>query len=663
MKEPVLEGTLLWQPSVEWKKKTHLFRYMETLREERNQKFEGYAALWDWSVRHLEDFWASIWEFAGIQAAKPYKTVLSRRAMPGAQWFEGAELNYAAHVFRHRESIEPAILFRSERHPLRVVSWKELVDQTKAVAAFLKECGVRKGDRVVAYMPNIPETVIAFLACASIGAIWSGCSPDFGAPSVMDRFRQIEPKVLFAADGYPYNGNLFDRRNVVKELQARLPSLTHTVWVPYLYPASSADGLERTVLWEDLPVPSGPLEWEPVPFDHPLWVLYSSGTTGIPKAIVQGHGGILLEHCKSLLLHSDIHPGDRFFRYTSTGWMMWNILVGGLLVGATIILYDGSPVYPDKNVLWELAEQTEMTFFGASAAYLTLCMKEGLSPGKRFDLRRLKGVGSTGSPLSAEGFRWVYEQVKPDLHLSSSSGGTDVCTAFVGGCPILPVYAGQIQCRCLGVKAEAFDDDGRPVVGEMGELVITEPMPSMPLFFWNDPGDARYRESYFSMFPGVWRHGDWIKINADGQCVIYGRSDSTINRHGVRMGTSEIYRALESMDEIADSLVADLELLGHDSGLLLFVVMREGAVLDTSLKERIKEKIRREVSPRHVPDAIYEIREVPRTLNGKKIEVPIRKILLGFPLDKAVNLDALSNPESIHYFVDLAERRKQGSES
>ncbi|OUM90111.1 MAG: acetoacetate-CoA ligase [Bacillus thermozeamaize] len=651
----ISEGTLLWEPTEERKKSSGMFRYMQWLGERRGLAFDDYHALWQWSVDQLEDFWETVWEYTQVQASVPYTKVLEKREMPGARWFTGARLNYAEHIFRNFRAEKPALFFRSEHHPLTTITWDELRKQTASVSNALKRLGVKPGDRVVAYMPNIPQTVIAFLACASIGAVWSSCSPDFGTPSVIDRFKQIEPKILFAVDGYRYNGKPHDRMSVVADLQAALPSLEKTVLVPYLDERTDAKLPHHAVLWDDLLQTDGELSFEQVPFDHPLWVLYSSGTTGLPKPIVQGQGGILIEQLKSFVIQNSITEDDRFFWFTTTGWMMWNFLVGTLLAGAAIILYDGSPAYPDIDVLWDLAEKSGMTYFGTSAGYIATCMKAGADPGKKYDLSKLKALGSTGSPLTPEGFAWVYEHVKQDLWLASASGGTDVCTAFVGGSPLLPVRAGEIQCRSLGVKVEAFDEQGQPLIDEVGELVVTEPMPSMPLYFWNDPDGRRYKESYFDMYPGVWRHGDWIKITSRGSCIIYGRSDSTINRHGVRMGTSEIYQAVESLDEVLDSLIVDLELLGRPSFLPLFVVLKPGVVLDEQLKAAIKDKIRKEVSPRHVPDEIYAVEQIPRTLNGKKMEVPIRRILLGHPLEKAVNPDSMSNPESLPFFIELAK--------
>jgi len=652
------EGTLLWEPSPEFRESATITRYMGWLERERNLSFEDYTALWEWSVTDIEGFWSSLWEFFEIQSSKPYEAVLARREMPGAEWFPGAELNYAEHVFRNagERPDDPALVHASELRPLAETSWRELEAGVAAFAAGLSGMGVGRGDRVVAYLPNVPEAVVAFLACASLGAVWSSASPDFGAGSVVDRFEQIEPKVLVACDGYRYGGKDFDRTDVVARLREEIPTLQHTVLLPYL--DEGAEAPDGAVLWEDVLSANedAGLRFERVPFDHPLWVLYSSGTTGLPKAIVHSQGGILLEHLKKARLHIDLRPGDRFFWFTTTGWMMWNLLVGGLLAGATAVLYDGSPAQPDMNRLWRLAEEAGMTHFGTSAGYLTGCMRAEVEPGRDFDLSALKGVGSTGSPLPPEGFGWVYGHVKEDLWLYSTSGGTDLCTAFVGGVPLLPVRAGELQARSLGAAVHAFDPDGQPVVGEVGEMVITAPMPSMPVFLWNDGGGERYRESYFDVYPGVWRHGDWILINEHGGCVISGRSDSTINRGGVRMGTSEIYSAVEGVEEVADSLVVDVQRPGGDSYMPLFVVLKEGVELDDDLKKKITGSIRERTSPRHVPNEIFAVPEVPKTLNGKKLEVPVKKILSGTPPDEAASRDSLSNPESLDRFAELAEK-------
>jgi acetoacetyl-CoA synthetase len=650
----VAEGTILWTPTEERIQRSSIKRYMNWLKEKKGLAFETHHALWNWSVEHLEEFWESVWEYCGIQSATPYRCVLEERKMPGAKWFLGATLNYAENVFRNERSDRPALLFRSELVPYREVTWKELKEKTAAVASALKKIGVKPGDRVVAYMPNIPETVIAFLACASIGAIWSSCSPDFGASSVIDRFQQIEPAVLFAIDGCQYNGKEFDKRPIVDELREKLPSLKKTILLPYLRKNAQARD-DSVLLWDEIIREKAELSYEYVPFDHPLWILYSSGTTGLPKPIVQGHGGILLEHLKSLMIEENITKESTFFWFTTTGWMMWNFLIGGLLVGATVVLYDGSPTYPDGNVLWELAEKARVTHFGTSAAFINICMKLGIKPKESYDFSELEAVLSTGSPLTAEGFLWVYENVKGDICLVSCSGGTDVCTAFVGGSPILPVRAGIIQCRSLGANVQAFDENGNRLMNEVGELVIIDPMPSMPLYFWNDKNYERYLDSYFDTYPGIWKHGDWIKIDEEGGCVIYGRSDSTINRAGVRMGTSEIYRAVEAIDEVLDSLVIDLEMMGRKSFMPLFVVLQPEVALNEELKEKIKNAIRQKVSPRFVPDEIYQVEQIPKTLNGKKIEIPIRKLLLGFPLEKAVNPGSMANPEALDFFIELAK--------
>ncbi|HET7506779.1 MAG TPA: acetoacetate--CoA ligase, partial [Solirubrobacterales bacterium] len=538
------------------------------------------------------------------------------------------------------------------------LSWGELRRQVAATAAGLRALGVGRGDRVVAYLPNIPEAIVAFLASASIGAVWSSCSPDFGPASVVDRFAQIEPKVLFAVDGYRYGGKDFDRREVVARLQEAMPTLERTVVLPYLDPDPDLTPLRDAVRWEELAREGegAELHFERVPFDHPLWVLYSSGTTGLPKAIVQGQGGILLEHLKKLNLHVDAHPGDRLFWFTTTGWMMWNFIASGLLTEAAIVLYDGNPGHPDMGVLWDLAERAGVTMFGTSAAYIAACMKAGVEPGSGRDLSALKAVGSTGSPLSPEGFDWIYEHLGRDTWLFSTSGGTDLCTAFVGGVATLPVYRGELQARALGAAVEAWDEEGRPVVEEVGELVVTEPMPSMPLYLWGDEDGSRYRESYFEMFPGVWRHGDWLELTRRGTAVIYGRSDSTINRGGIRMGTSEIYRAVLGIDAVVDALVVDLPRPGTDGWMPLFVVLRDGAELDAELPREIARRVREQCSPRHVPDEVFQIEEVPRTLSGKVLEVPVKRILMGTPPEKAASRDSLANPAALDYFVAMASR-------
>lgn len=653
---PIEEGTLLWEPSEEYRANAIITHFMGWLEETRNLSFASYQDLWQWSVTDLEAFWASIWDYFQIKAHSPYEEVLTNRRMPGAHWFPGATLNYAEQALS-RSDDHPAIISQSENRPLSTLTFRQLHRQVASVAAGLRALGVRKGDRVGAFMSNIQETVVAFLATASIGAVWSSCSPEFGVRSVVERFQQIEPQVLLAVDGYRYGGRDHSRLEAVKAIQEQLPSLEHTILVPNLDERPSTDGLTNAILWQDAQQSTSDLTFEPVPFEHPLWVLFSSGTTGLPKPIVQGHGGIILEHLKTQALHLDLTSEDRFFWFTTVGWMMWNLLVTGLARGTTILLYDGSAGHPDMGALWKFAQDSGATYFGASAPYIYACMKAGVEPGKDYDLGKLKGLGSTGAPLSPEGFHWVYENVKPDIHLGSYCGGTDVCTGFLGPVPLLPVHAGEIQCMGLGALVEAYDPHGRPVIDEVGELVLTEPLPSMPLYFWNDPDGCRYRESYFEAFPGVWRHGDWIKKTKHNSCVIYGRSDSTLNRGGVRMGTSEFYRVVEEMDEVQDSLVIDTGQGSEEGRLLLFLQLRGGTELDDDLRSRIRRKLRQELSPRHAPDEVYAIPEVPTTLNAKKLEVPVKRIIAGADVEKVINRDAMSNPEALEFFVKLAREQ------
>jgi acetoacetyl-CoA synthetase len=644
MDHMVAEGELLWEPSEEVVASAKLTHYLRWL-----GRSGDYEEAWRWSVDNPAEFWSSVWDYFEVIGDRGDGPVLSGE-MPGATWFAGSAINYAENMLRRTEGV--ALVFVSEDGARQELTWAQLRDEVARVRAGLVRLGVGRGDRVAAYLPNIPQALIACLATASLGAVWSAGSPDFGVSSIVDRFKQIEPKVLIAVDGYRYNGKAFDRSVAVDEIAAALPTLRATVWIPYLEGGAPGEGHSRetphgeVIGWEGLRAEEGPLEFERVPFDHPLWIVYSSGTTGLPKPIVHGHGGIVLEHLKSLSFHQDLGEGDVFFWYTTTGWMMWNFLIGGLLIDTTIVLYDGSAAPVDS--LWRVAAEEGVTYFGTGAPYLVASMKAGLRPK---GLERLRGVGSTGSPLPPEGFDWVYAHVGAQVQLGSFSGGTDVCTGFVGAVPLLPIRAGVIPCRCLGAKVEAFDPEGRAVIGEVGELVLTAPMPSMPVKFWNDPGDARYRESYFAEYPGVWRHGDWIKINADGSCVIYGRSDSTLNRGGVRMGTAEFYRVVERFDEIADSLVIDTGRLGQEGRLLLFVTPAEGAQLSDELVDRVKRSLRAELSPRHVPDEIKVVPGIPRTLSGKKLEIPVRKILLGTPVEQAANPDAMANPEVLRHFV------------
>ena len=635
--------TTIWEPTEASIARAHITRYLGWLERERGLRFDGYRDLWRWSIRDLDAFWASIWDFFGVRAHAPYTRVLARDTMPGAEWFPGALLNYAEHALARRDG-HPALISRSETRGLErtdTLTYAELASQVAAVRAGLRALGVKRGDRVVAYMPNIPETVVALLATASLGATWASCSPDFGTRAVIDRFGQLEPAVLLAIDGYRYGGKDFDRMTEVADIERALGSLRATVVVPYLrdrVPAGRAG-------WPELCASRAPLEFEPVPFAHPLWVLYTSGTTGLPKGLVHGHGGILLEHLKSLALHNDLGATDRFFWFTTTGWMMWNYLLGILPLGGTALLFDGNPGYPDLATLWRFAGDTGMTYFGTSAPFIHASMKAGVEPAAAADRSALRAVGSTGAPLSPQGFRWIVDAIGRPVPVGSVSGGTDLCTAFVQSCPLLPVREGELQCAALGAKVEAYSPEGRPVVDEVGELVITRPLPSMPVTLWNDPGMARYRASYFEMFPGVWRHGDWIRFTPEGSCVIYGRSDATLNRGGVRMGTAEFYRVVEDLPEVGDSLV--VEVGEADSRLVLFVALRAGATLDDGLRKRIAAALRRELSPRHVPDRILAVAEIPKTLNGKKLEVPVKRLLSGQPIEGAVSEGAVANPKSL----------------
>lgn len=630
-----------------------LKRYMDWLFIKRGLYFRDYADLWDWSVTDLEAFWESIWQFFDMQSHTPYDQVIfrpNREDMISTRWFAGATLNYAEHIFRHQTRQRPALLFASEQQPaLASMSWATLEKQVAAVAEFLRQQGVGIGDRVVSVLPNCPEAVVAFLATNAIGAVWSSCSPDFGTASIVDRFQQIQPKVLIAADGYTYNGKRIDKTDAIRDLRTQLPTLQQLIWLPYL---SKTNSLDDGILWADVLTTPAPddLTFEPVPFEHPIWILYSSGTTGKPKAITHSVGGCLIEHLKVLGLHQDVRMGERYFWYSTTGWMMWNFAVGSLLLGTTLVLYDGSVSYPDLNRLWKLADEAQINHFGGGAAYFLACMRAGLRPIDTAKLAQLRTIGSTGSPLPPEGFRWVYDCVKKSVWLISFSGGTDVCSGFVGGNPLLPVYEGEIQCRLLGCKVEAVDNYGQPVRAALGEMVILEPMPSMPIYFWNDPNDERYRKSYFDQYPGVWWHGDYIRITEHNGVIIYGRSDATLNRDGVRIGTSEIYSAVESLPEIQDSLVVGLEQPGGRYFMPLFVVMRDGFLLTDELITRIKQRLRSQFSPRHVPDAIYAIAEVPYTISGKKLETPVKKILSGVDASLATSKDTLRNPVALDQF-------------
>jgi len=662
-------------------------RYTRWLAAERGLHFDatttdGYDALWRWSVTDLHAFWGSIWDHFGITSPTPFTAVLEAEAMPGARWFPGAQVNYAQHLFSHADAAHaaghPAIVFQNEamgaRGELQEIAWPELRRQVASLAAELQRLGVQRGDRVGAFLPNIPQTVVAFLAVASLGAIWSVCSPDMGLVAVLDRFRQIEPKLLIACDGYAYGGVVHDRMAVLRGLLDALPGVADVVLLRYQRPEADAASLaaaQRRVhdfaaLVARADAPFAPA-W--VPFDHPLWIVYSSGTTGLPKPIVHGHGGVMIEALKFGALHNDVGPsaltGDRYHWYSATGWIMWNSQVGALLGGATICIFDGNPggpiQVPDLTTLWRFAADAGATFFGAGAAFFANCLKAGVEPAKAADLSRLRAIGSTGSPLSVESYRWVYDQMPKvdgqDIWLTPISGGTDFAGAFVGGLPTLPVVIGEMQCRCLGADVHAWDDQGRELIDEVGELVCAKPMPSMPLYFWGDTSGARYRDSYFDMYPGVWRHGDWIRITPRGGAIIYGRSDATINRHGIRMGTAELYRAVEVLPEVLDSLVVDLEYLGRESYMPLFVVLREGLTLDAALTKQLKESIKTALSARHVPNEIFQVEAVPRTLSGKKMELPVKKLLMGTKADQVFKQGAMANPACVEWFVAFAARR------
>ncbi len=648
-------GELLWEPAPDARGTTRMGRFLDWVHASRGVHLEDYEAAWRWSVADPDAFWWSIWEFFGVHAHAYPTGALADARMPGAVWFPSAELNYAEHALRHRDDAragEPAVVARSQTREDVTLTHAQLADAVARCAAGLRRLGVERGDRVVGYLPNVPETVVALLACASIGAIWSSCAPEFGVRSVVDRVRQIDPKVLMVVDGYRYGRREVARHDEVREIRAALPGLEATVVLPYLDPSASADDVDATLTWDELLAEAAELTFAPVPFDHPLYVLYSSGTTGLPKAIVHGHGGILLEHAKILGLHHDLGEGDRFCWFTTTGWMMWNYLVSGLVVGATIVLFDGDPGHPDLGTLWRLADELDVTVLGVSAPFLMACRAEGLRPGEQLGLTALRSVGSTGAPLPPEGFAWVYEAVADDLIVGSASGGTDVCSAFAGPTPLKPVHAGELQCRALGAAVEAYDEQGRSVVGERGELVLTAPLPSMPVGFWGDEDGSRYRAAYFEDFPGVWRHGDWIEVTDRGSCIITGRSDATLNRGGVRMGTAEFYALVEDVRGVADSLVVHLEDERGGPGHLVLFIVPDGDEEDpAALTEAVRGTVRSELSPRHVPDEVRVVPDVPRTISGKKMEIPVKRLLLGDPLDEVANPGAMANPDSLRAYV------------
>ena len=648
-------GDVLWTPPADVRTSTQVGRFMDFVAA-RGVVLDDYDAALRWSVADLEGFWAAIWDFFGVRAHTPYERVLSERVMPGARWFEGATLNYAEHmVGLEEDTAGVAIVARSQSRDPFEVTWGDLRDQVARARAGLQRLGVGPGDRVVAYLPNIPETLVAFLATASLGAVWATCAPEFGARAVIDRFGIVEPKVLLAVAGYGYGAKHVDRRPEVAAIRADLGTLEHVVHVRYA--GGPDDALPGAHAWDDLLAEPAPLRFDPMPFDHPLCVLFSSGTTGLPKPIVHGHGGILVEGYKNLGLSWDLQPGDRLLWFSTTAWMMWNALVTSLLHRASIVMIDGNPAYPDLSMQWRLAEETRPTFMGASPALLMGCRKAGLDL-TRLDLSSIRQLGAAGSPLPTEGYAWVYEQLGPDVLLNCGSGGTDVCTGIVQGSPMQPVFAGEIAGRCLGVDTAAFDPDGNAVVGALGELVIRAPMPSMPVGFWDDPGDERYHAAYYEDYPGVWRHGDWILFTERGSCIITGRSDATLNRGGVRMGTGEFYEVVEELDDVLDSLVVHLE---DDEGgagaLLLFVVLRHDATLDDDLRARIGRALRGELSPRHVPDTVEAVPAIPRTLTGKKLELPVKRMLRGADQARVASRDALADPRAIDAFAAYARSR------
>jgi acetoacetyl-CoA synthetase len=650
-------GRIMWQPTEDNLRGARLTSFERHVRERRGVALRerDYRALHRWSIDDLPDFWEALVEFFEVELDPPARAALEYRAMPGTRWFPGAGVSYPEHAFRGRDDRAVALVHASELRPLAETTWGELRSLTGRFAAFLREQGVGRGDRVVAYLPNVPEAVAAFLATVSLGAIWSSCSPDFGPSAVLDRFGQLEPKLLLTVDGYRYGGREFDRRDVVDRLRAELPSVVATVQLAYLDPdAEAAPGITS---WKAaLRRPDEPLRFERVPFEHPLWILYSSGTTGLPKGLVHSQGGILVEHLKWLGLHVDSQPDDRLFWLTTTGWTMWNFLVGGLLVGTPIVQYDGNPGHPDLGTLWDLAEAAGVTIFGAGASFYASCRKAGIDPTAIRDLSRIRAVGSTGSPLLVDDYEWIARRLG-DPWIFSTSGGTDVCTAFVGGVPTLPVRRGELQAPALGVDVQAWSPEGEPLApGQVGELVVTQAMPSMPVALWGDTDGSRLRDTYFSFFPGVWRHGDWIEQTPSGGAVIHGRSDATINRGGIRIGSAEIYRVVLALDEIEDAVVLEVP-RGDASELLLFVQPSDSSGFDDRLIEEIRERLRHECSPRHVPDRIAAAPGIPRTLSGKVLETPLRRILTGVPAEEAASRDALANPEALDWFASLGRER------
>jgi acetoacetyl-CoA synthetase len=653
----VSEGDILWEPDDAFIRNSNIFHYMEYLDKNGLCSATDYNSLWRWSVSDIEVFWKTIAEYFQVRFEGKFSRVVSSYHMPGVRWFEGAKLNYVDYLLKNRGREGTSMISVSESRERKEVSWDTLFSDAGKLQNTFGRLGIRAGDRIAAYLPNISEAVESFVATAASGAIWSSCSPDFGSGSVIDRFRQIDPKLLITVDGYTYGGRSYDRLETVERIVSEIPSIKNVILIPYL---NQSAHIRNALMWDD--IVGGKQDGHAIPapcsveFNHPLWILYSSGTTGLPKPIVHSHGGILLEHLKTHFLHFDLAPEDTFFWLTTTGWMMWNVVASALLPSSRIVLFDGNPSYPDLNTLWRIAEQERITHFGTGAAYILSCRKEGIIPGENFDLKHLRAISSTGSPLLAEEFEWVYRSVRDDIWLSSVSGGTDVCSGFVLGCPLLPVRAGKIQCRALGASVYSFDEKGNSLIDEVGELVITKPMPSMPVFFWNDADMSKYRESYFEQYEGIWRHGDWVKISEDGSLVIYGRSDATLKRRGIRIGTAEIYRVVENTEEVTDSMVIGIDLEGGRYYMPLFVVLRPGIKLDDNLKRKIEGRIRKELSPRHVPDDIIQVNEIPRTLTGKKLEVPVKRVLSGLPAEKTVNPGSVANMDALNSVIETGRR-------
>ena len=643
----------LWQPSTERINNTNIYRFMQFINKRTGSRFSDFSQLYQWSIDNIPDFWATMWDFAEIKASKPYDRVIDDiTRMPGAQWFEGARLNFAENLLRYRDD-QVAIIFKGEGQTATRLTYAQLYREVAAVARALKDAGVCVGDRVAGFMPNLPQTIIAMLAATSLGATWSSCSPDFGIKGVLDRFGQIKPKILFTADGYFFKGKKIDSLERISKVLKKLPSIQKVVVVPYTEPRPDIRAIQNAVLFSEFKSNDQNLDVEFVqlPFGHPLYIMYSSGTTGLPKCMVQSAGGILIHQIKELMLHTDLKREDVIFYFTTCGWMMWNWLTCSLAVGATLVLFDGNPFHPHPGALWEMAQDEKITIFGTSAGYIAALQNAGVKPGKEYDLSALKALLSTGSPLSIEGFDFIYSEVKKDLQLASISGGTDLNGCFALGNPMGPVYAGELQCRGLGMKVEAFDDNGKPVLNRQGELVCTAPFPSMPIYFWDDPDGAKYHAAYFDVYPGIWRHGDFIKINDHGGVTIYGRSDATLNPGGVRIGTAEIYRQVEQMAEIEDSVVIG-QPWENDVRVILFVKLMAEYKLTDDLKARIRKTIRDNASPRHVPAKIISIPAIPYTLNMKKVELAVKKVTLGQPV---LNKDALSNPEALDYYADIPE--------